>query len=75
MENVNNEMLLLELAKKIKILRKRKGVTQEEALNDTGIQFSRIEQAKRDVQLSTIYKICNYFEISLKDFFNEDFNL
>lgn len=42
---------------------------------DTGIQFSRIEQAKRDVQLSTIYKICNYFEISLKDFFDEDFKI
>lgn len=75
MKNDNTERLLLELAKKIKILRKRKGVTQEEALNDTGIQFSRIEQAKRDVQFSTIYKICNYFEITLKDFFDEDFSL
>jgi len=75
MKNDKKEILLLTLSKKIKKLRKVKGVTQEDALNDTGIQFSRIEQAKRDIQLSTLYKICEYFEISLKDFFDEDFEV
>tara|TARA_R110002096_G_scaffold65737_1_gene159937 strand:- start:2789 stop:3013 length:225 start_codon:yes stop_codon:yes gene_type:complete len=73
MKKDSKEKLLLELAKKIKSLQKKKGVTQEDALNDTGIQFSRIEQAKRDVQLSTLYTICVYFEISLKEFFDESF--
>ena len=50
-----------------------KGVTQEDALNDTGIHFVRIEQAKRDVPFSTIYKICEYFEISLEVFLRIDF--
>lgn len=71
MKNDKKENLLLTLSKRVKKLRKEKGVTQEDALNDTGIQFSRIEQAKRDVQLSTIYKICEYFEISLEEFFRE----
>lgn len=73
MEKKGNEQLLTNLAKRVKELRKIKGVTQEEALNDTGIQFSRIEQGKRDVQLSTIEKLCNYFEISLEEFFNDSF--
>ncbi len=51
---------------------KEKGVTQEDVLNDTGIQFSRIEQAKRDIQLSTLYKVCQYFNLSLAEFFNEE---
>ncbi|MEM9078187.1 MAG: helix-turn-helix transcriptional regulator [Bacteroidota bacterium] len=73
MEKVGNDQLLSNLAKRVKQLRKIKGVTQEEALNDTGIQFSRIEQGKRDVQLSTIEKLCTYFDISLKEFFDESF--
>ncbi|TXN36085.1 helix-turn-helix transcriptional regulator [Flagellimonas hymeniacidonis] len=73
MEKKGNEQLLTNLAKRVKELRKNKGVTQEDALNDTGIQFSRIEQGKRDVQLSTLHKICEYFEISLKEFFDTSF--
>jgi len=73
MEKEGNEQLLSNLAKRVKQLRKIKGVTQEEALNDTGIQFSRIEQGKRDVQLSTINKLCEYFGISLKEFFSDSF--
>ena len=73
MVNDNKEKLLLALSKRIKELRRDKRVTQEDALNDTGIQFSRIEQAKRDVQLSTLYKVCQYFEITLEEFFNENF--
>ena len=71
MKKDNKELLLLKLAKRVKELRKIKGVTQEDDLNDTGIQFSRIEQGKRDIQLSTLLKLCEYFEISLLDFFDE----
>lgn len=73
MEKESKEQLLKKLALRVKELRGTKGVTQEEALHDTGIQFSRIEQAKRDVQLSTVQKLCNYFEISMNEFFNESF--
>jgi len=69
MNKVSKEVLLLNLAKRVKQLRKEKGVTQEEALFDTGIQFSRIEQGKRDIQLSTLNSLCDYFEIELKAFF------
>lgn len=72
MEKDNKDYLLLELSKRIKGLRKEKGVTQEDALNDTGIQFSRIEQAKRDIQVSTLQKICEYFEITLGEFFDDE---
>lgn len=73
MEKDGNGQLLINLSKRVKQLRKIKGVTQEEALNDTGIQFSRIEQGKRDVQLSTLQKLCRYFGISLNEFFDDTF--
>lgn len=61
--------ILLGLAKRIKFLRKEKQLTQEDCFNDTGIHFARIEQGKRDISYSTLYKICNYFEITPQDFF------
>ena len=69
MSKLSKEEVLLNLAQRVKILRKQKGVTQQEAYIDTGIQFSRIEQGKRDIQLSTLNSMCTYFEIELKDFF------
>ncbi|TMU57373.1 helix-turn-helix domain-containing protein [Flagellimonas algicola] len=73
MKYPEKEELLRNLALRVKELRKIKDVTQEEALHDTGIQFSRIEQGKRDVQLSTILKLCHYFEISMAEFFDDTF--
>lgn len=74
MEENDKKELLNILAKRIKELRSKKGVTQEEALNDTGIHFGRIEQGKRDISFTTLFKICQYFEISPKDLFNKDFD-
>ena len=70
MENKDFEKLLV-LAKKIKALRKNFGLTQEQAYNDTGIHFARIEQGKRNINYLTLLKICKYFDISLVDFFKE----
>ncbi|EZH72427.1 MULTISPECIES: helix-turn-helix domain-containing protein [Aquimarina] len=74
MEEYDKKELLNLLAKRVKELRSRKDVTQEDALNDTGIHFGRIEQGKRDISFSTLFKICQYFEISPKDFFTKDFD-
>ncbi|WP_103068932.1 helix-turn-helix domain-containing protein [Aquimarina sediminis] len=73
MEEYDKKELLNILAKRVKDLRSQKGVTQEDALNDTGIHFGRIEQGKRDISFTTLFKICQYFEISPKDFFDRDF--
>lgn len=69
MKNASKEAALKALAKRVKELRINKGVSQQDAYNDTGIHFARIEQGKRDINLSTLSKICNYFNQSLSDFF------
>lgn len=74
MEECDKKELLNLLAKRVKELRSKKDLTQEDALNDTGIHFGRIEQGKRDISFSTLFKICQYFEISPKDFFTKDFD-
>jgi transcriptional regulator with XRE-family HTH domain len=61
----SNQEILLKFAKKIKELRLAKGVTQQDAYNDTGIHFGRIEQGKRDASLTTLVKISEYFEVGI----------
>jgi len=74
MEYNDEKILLTELAKRIKVLRKERGLTQEDCLNDTGISFSRIEMGSRDISFTTLHKICIYFKVSLKDFFSKGFS-
>lgn len=68
-----NKKLLKKTSLRIKELRALKGVTQEDFYNDTGINISRIERAINDVSLSTLERICEYFDIPLKDFFKKGF--
>lgn len=53
----------------LKELRKEKGITLETFYFDTGIHLARIEQGKTNISVSTLSKICNYFNLSLADFF------
>ena len=69
MKTKDKKVLLTQLAKRVKELRNIKGVTQADALTDTKILFSRIEQGDRDVSLTTLNKICNYFDITLVELF------
>ncbi len=62
-------VLLNQVILTIKRLRKSKKVTLEVFYNDTGIHIARIEQGKTNITVSTLSKICSYFEISLSDFF------
>jgi transcriptional regulator with XRE-family HTH domain len=60
-----NEEILLDLANKLKGLRKIKGVTQEQVYNDTSIHIARKEQGKRDISYTTLVKLAQYFEVTL----------
>jgi len=73
MSKKNDKSLLISLSKSVKELRSKKGVTQEEAYNDTGIHFGRIEQGRRDASFLTLNKLCSYFEITMEEFFKKGF--
>ncbi|WP_420604074.1 helix-turn-helix domain-containing protein [Flagellimonas sp.] len=74
MQELSKDQELLKLATRVAQLRDQKGVSQQNAFNDTGIHFGRIEQGKRDISYFTLLKLCQYFEISLKDFFDGSFD-
>lgn len=70
MERTVNQDLLNFIAQRIKALRNENGLTQEDFYNDTNIHIGRIELAKRDISVSTLSKICEYFKINIDDFFD-----
>ena len=65
---MNDDDILLNLAKRLKELRKVKNVTQEQVSIDTGIHIARIEQGKRDISYTTLLKLAEYFGVGLDKF-------
>lgn len=66
---IKNEILLKKIALCVKEVRKKTSITLDDFYVDTGIHLARIEQGKTNITVSTLEKICNYFNISLADFF------
>lgn len=69
MKQIRNQDLLLQIALRIKQLRDMRGISQEVMYMDTQIHIARIETAKVNVSVSTLYAICHYFDITLAEFF------
>ena len=67
--HLRNDKLLQKISTQLKHLREIKGLTQEDVYNDTGIHISRIESSKINITVSTLEVLCNYFEISISNFF------
>ena len=66
-----NKELLLEIAKKIKQLREKKNISQDVFYIETDIHIARIETGKLNIRITTLQDICDYFEISLSEFFKD----
>jgi transcriptional regulator with XRE-family HTH domain len=66
---LKNKKLLQWIAAQVKDLRSKKNLTQEDVYNDTNIHLARIETGKVNISVSTLKYLCDYFEISLSDFF------
>ena len=71
MIQIRNDKLLKLIALRIKKLRSGKKISQKDFYNDTNIHIARIETAKINLSISTLNAICEYFEITLKEFFDD----
>jgi len=61
-----------ELGSRIRRLREKRGVSQEELAHQTGFSrsfMSAIERGTKDVRLSTLLRLASIFEISLSQLF------
>lgn len=57
------------VALKIKSLRSESNISQEELIEDTGLNVSLIEMGKTNVTINTILRICQRFDSTMSEFF------
>lgn len=55
----------------LKQVREKQSLTQEVVFYDTGIHIGRIESGKFDLTLTTLKKLCNYYDITMYSVFRK----
>ncbi len=64
-----NDILLSQVINRLKQLRKAKGLTQENVLFDTELNIGRIEIGRHSITLTTLADLCDYYGVTLEEFF------
>ena len=57
------------IAERLKDVRIKKGLTQENVRFDLNMNIGRIEIAENCISLPTLKKLCNYYGITFEEFF------
>jgi transcriptional regulator with XRE-family HTH domain len=69
MGQLKNSKLLKNIAIVLKQLRDNVDLTQDEVYDETKIHVGRIETAKANLTVSTLAALCEYYKISLSEFY------
>lgn len=57
------------IAERLKEVRKERGITQENVIFDLNMNIGRIEIAENCISLPILKRLCDYYGISLEEFF------
>ena len=66
-----NDILLKNVAEKLKKIRQEKGVTQLSVLVDTEVHVGRLENNPTNISLSTLADLCTYYGLTLEECFKD----
>lgn len=61
--------LAKKLAERLKEVRKEKGITQENVRFDLNMNIGRVEIGENCISLPTLKRLCDYYGITLEEFF------
>lgn len=64
-----NDFLVRQVAVRLKEVRKNRNLTQEVVRFDTDMNIGRIESGHHSISLTTLADLCDYYQISLEEFF------
>ena len=75
MKYPNDELFLKQFGKNIRDLRMKNNLTQRDLADKSGLEESAIQRIERGYNstLKTLLKLANAFDISLEEFFKENF--
>lgn len=65
-----DEVMLRAIAKKLKDLRAKTGLSQFEIAKQTGQNVGRMEAAQSNMTISSLEKICRFYKVTLEEFFD-----
>lgn len=66
-----NSVLIEQVAKRLIELRQERGLTQENVRFDLDLNIGRIEIGQHSISLTTLADLCDYYNITLHDFFKD----
>ncbi len=69
-----NEKLDMAIARRLREIREAKGISQLNVYIATDCFVSRIEMGNQDIRTSTLYRLCEYYGVTMEEFF-KDFHL
>ena len=64
-----DDKVLRQIADRIREIRKELKITQTTIIEDTGINIGNLEATPKNLAITTIVILCDYFEVSLEEFF------
>lgn len=64
-----NEILHQRIVKRLVDIRKQKGFTQEDVRFDLEINISRVEAGQHSISMTTLADLCDYYGVTLEEFF------
>lgn len=67
-----NEILVKQVVDRLKTVRRERGLTQENVRFDTDLNIGRIESGRHSISLTTLADLCDYYNVPLEDFLQED---
>ncbi len=65
----SDHKMLRQIALRFRELRKEKGLTLDAVYYDTGINIKSLEVSSKNLAIATIIKLCEYYEVTLEEFF------
>lgn len=66
-----NDFLVEQVVERLKSIRRAQGLTQENVRFDTDLNIGRIESGRHSISLTTLADLCDYYGVSLENFFKE----
>lgn len=64
-----NDALVKAIGNRLRELRLAKGLSQDVVYIDTDIHIARVEMGKYNITISTLSDLCDYYGVSLDQFF------
>ncbi len=64
-----DDKLIRRVIDKLRVIRKARGLTQAAVYEDTSVDIQKYETQYTNLSLTTLAILCEYYEISLDEFF------